>query len=69
MSAATILKNDEQDFDKAEERKTKADNAGDDEDDDDAEFLARMRNRSDPATKMLHKLGFGDADDEPSEVA
>ena len=46
-----------------------SDNASDDEDDDDAEFLARMRNRSDPAVKMLHNLGFGDGDEEPSEVA
>ena len=73
MSAVTTLKNDEQDFDKAEKRKTKgaaaADDASDDEDDDDAEFLARMRNRSDPAVKMLHNLGFGDGDEEPSEVA
>ena len=72
MSAVTTLKNDEQDFDKAEKRKTKgaaADDASDDDDDDDAEFLARMRNRSDPAVKMLHNLGFGDGDEEPSEVA
>ena len=66
-----VPKNDERDFGNKEERKKKADNASDEEEEeeDDEEFLARMRNRGDPAVKMLHKLGFGDADEEPSEVA
>ena len=29
----------------------------------------KMKDKSDPAVKMLHKLGFGDGDEEPSEVA
>ena len=41
------------------------------DDEDDAEFLVKMKNKSDPAVKMLHKLGFGEGDEEeePSEVA
>ena len=72
MSAVTTLKKDEQEFGKDEaggRGKAKHEDASDDEDGE-AEFLARMRNdRGDPAVKMLHKLGFGDGDEEPSEVA
>ena len=73
MSAVTTLKKDEQDFgkDEAGGRGGKAKRDGeDDSDDDEEEFMARMRNkRGDPAVRMLNKLGFGDGDEEPSEVA
>ena len=72
MSAVTTLKKDEQDFggDEAAGRgKSKEGDASDDEDGE-AELMERMRNaRGDPAMRMLHKLGFGDGDEEPSEVA
>ena len=73
MSAVTTLKKDEQDFGKAEAAagrgKAKARQHEDDSDDEE-EFMVRMRNeRGDPAVRMLHNLGFGDGDEEPSEVA
>ena len=71
MSAVTTLKKDEQDFgkDEAAGRGDKS-KEGEDDSDDEEEFMARMRNkRGDPAVRMLNKLGFGDGDEEPSEVA
>ena len=73
MSAVTTLKKDEQDFgrDEAAGRgKSKKEGDASDDEDAEAELMERMRNaRGDPAMRMLHKLGFGDGDEEPSEVA
>ena len=74
MSAVTTLKKDEQDFggDEAAAGRGKSKKEGDASDDEDgeAELMERMRNaRGDPAMRMLHKLGFGDGDEEPSQVA
>ena len=71
MSAVTTLKKDEQDFGTGEAaRRGKSRDDDSDDEEAEAEFLARMRKgRGDPAVKMLHKLGFGDGDEEPSEVA